>query len=81
MSVASGCGLLVLDLPLLCFLGELLIGDAGSTERLGSRANEFMLESVLELAESMYESTRFCGPNENEEPSEPRCRELEGEWR
>ena len=47
-------------------------------DRFGSRAKVLGFEMVLVFA-SRYESTRCWGLNENEEPIEPRCLEVEGD--
>jgi hypothetical protein len=60
--------------------GEDRSGEAGRTDRFGSSANEFGPETVLEFA-SRYESTRCCGPKENEDPIDPRWRETVGDGR
>ena len=60
--------------------GEERKGVAGRIERLGSSAYGRVFDATLRLA-SVSESSRDCGPNENDEPMEWRGRELEGEGR
>lgn len=78
MSFARGCLAEPPSLVRLCRRGDDRSGEAGRIDRLGSSAKEFVWDPILEFV-SCREFTSAFGPNEKDEPIEPRF--LEGEGR